>query len=53
MGEMKFRTLRALAQQRLSSRFDLREFHSEILRGGAMPPDILEARMKNWMDAAK
>jgi uncharacterized protein (DUF885 family) len=53
MGEMKFRTLRAQAQQRLSSRFDLREFHSEILRGGAMPPDILEARMKSWMDASK
>jgi len=53
MGEMKFRALRAMAQQRLGSRFDLREFHSEILRGGGMPPDILEARMKSWMDAAK
>lgn len=53
MGEMSFRTLRARAQQRFGSRFDLREFHSEILRGGAMPLDILEARMKSWMDALK
>jgi uncharacterized protein (DUF885 family) len=53
MGEMRFRTLRARAQQRFGGRFDLREFHSEILRGGAMPLDILEARMKSWMDASK
>jgi uncharacterized protein (DUF885 family) len=53
MGGMRFRTLRARAQQLLGSRFDLREFHSEILRGGAMPLDILEARMKSWMDASK
>jgi len=53
MGEMKFRALRARAQQRSSSRFDLREFHSEILQGGAMPMDILEAKMKSWTDALK
>jgi uncharacterized protein (DUF885 family) len=53
MGAMKFRAVRALAQQRLGARFDLREFHAEILRDGAMPLDILEAKMKGWMDAAK
>jgi uncharacterized protein (DUF885 family) len=53
VGAVKFRALRALAQQRLSARFDLREFHSEILRGGAMPLDILEAKMNAWMDAPK
>lgn len=53
MGAMKFRALRALAEQRLGGRFDLREFHSQILQGGAMPLDILEARMKGWMDASK
>jgi uncharacterized protein (DUF885 family) len=53
MGEMKFRALRARAQQRLSGRFDLREFHSEILQGGAMPLDILEAKMTGWLDALK
>ena len=53
MGEMKFRALRARAQQLLGGRFDLREFHAEILRDGAMPLDILEAKMKAWMDASK
>jgi uncharacterized protein (DUF885 family) len=52
VGAMKFRALRAQAQQRIS-RFELREFHAEILQGGAMPLDILEAKMKGWMEAAK
>jgi uncharacterized protein (DUF885 family) len=53
VGAMKFRALRARAQQTLGGRFDLREFHSQILQGGAMPLDILEAKMKGWMDASK
>jgi uncharacterized protein (DUF885 family) len=53
VGEMKFRALRALAEQRLGARFDVREFHSQILLGGAMPLDILETKMKSWMDVSK
>jgi uncharacterized protein (DUF885 family) len=33
------------------TRFDIHEFHSQILKEGAMPLDILEARMKVWMEA--
>jgi uncharacterized protein (DUF885 family) len=51
MGKMRFRAIRAHAQQLLGGRFDIREFHSEILQGGAMPLDILEATMKVRMDA--
>jgi len=53
IGGLKFRALRARAQQLRGGRFDAREFHSEILRDGAMPMDILEAKMKAWMDASK
>jgi uncharacterized protein (DUF885 family) len=53
MGGLKFRALRARAQQLRGARFDVREFHSEILRDGAMPLDVLEAKMKAWMDASK
>jgi len=53
MGGMKFRALRARAQQLLGSRFDPREFHHEILKDGAMPLDLLEAKMKAWTDASK
>jgi uncharacterized protein (DUF885 family) len=53
MGELKIRELRSRAQQSLGGHFDVREFHSEILKGGAMPLDILEAKMKTWMNASK
>jgi len=53
MGGLKFRALRARAQQLRAGRFDVREFHAEILRDGAMPMDILETKMKAWTDASK
>jgi len=52
-GGLRFRALRARAQQSLGPRFDVREFHSEILRDGAMPMDILEAKMKAWTQGSK
>jgi uncharacterized protein (DUF885 family) len=53
MGEMRFQALRTRAQQLLAGRFDIRGFHSEILKNGAMPLDILEAKMNAWMDGLK
>ncbi|HWX32452.1 MAG TPA: DUF885 domain-containing protein [Steroidobacteraceae bacterium] len=53
MGELRIRALRAHAQQMLGARFDIREFHSEILKDGAMPLDILEAKMKLWLEARR
>ncbi|MGB6309118.1 MAG: DUF885 family protein, partial [Steroidobacteraceae bacterium] len=53
MGELKIQALRTRAQQVLGARFDIRGFHSEILKDGAMPLDILEAKMKLWLDAQR
>jgi uncharacterized protein (DUF885 family) len=53
MGELKIRALLAKARQALGTRFDIREFHSQILKDGAMPLDILEAKMQLWMDAQR
>jgi uncharacterized protein (DUF885 family) len=53
MGGLKFRALRARAQQTLGARFDLRGFHTEVLRDGAVPLDLLEAKMKSWAEASK
>jgi uncharacterized protein (DUF885 family) len=53
MGELRFRAMKARAQQSLGTRFDLRDFHTEVLKDGAMPLDILETKMKAWMDMAK
>jgi uncharacterized protein (DUF885 family) len=53
MGEIKLRSLRGRAQQVQGGRFDIREFHSAILKDGAMPPDILEAKMNLWIEAGR
>ena len=49
IGQMKFTELRHRAEQRLGSRFDVHEFHSEILKDGAMPLDVLEKKINNWI----
>jgi uncharacterized protein (DUF885 family) len=53
IGELKIRALRSRALEVLGSRFDIREFHSQILEDGAMPLDILEAKMLLWMEARR
>lgn len=49
MGELKIQALLTHARQTLGTRFDIRDFHDEILKDGAMPLDILEAKMTLWM----
>ncbi len=53
MGELKFQALRARAQQALGAKFDYREYHSEVLKDGAMPLDILDAKLQAWMEARR
>jgi uncharacterized protein (DUF885 family) len=50
MGEIKIQALRTHAEQVLGAGFDIHEFHAEILKDGAMPLDILEAKMQLWME---
>ncbi|HLF26099.1 MAG TPA: DUF885 domain-containing protein [Anaerolineae bacterium] len=49
LGELKIRELRAQAEQQLGSRFDVREFHDIVLRDGALPLAVLEAKVKRWL----
>jgi uncharacterized protein (DUF885 family) len=49
MGVRVFRGLRIHAQQVLGARFDLRDFHAELIDDGAMPLDILESAANLWL----
>ncbi len=42
LGAVKFRQLREAEQQRLGSRFDIREFHHRVLKFGPLPLSILD-----------
>ncbi|HEY0321831.1 MAG TPA: DUF885 domain-containing protein [Pyrinomonadaceae bacterium] len=48
-GQLAILALRDRAQRTLGSRFQLRAFHDEILRDGALPLDVLETKINNWI----
>jgi uncharacterized protein (DUF885 family) len=49
LGQLKMRELRARATQQLGSKFDIRSFHDEVLAGGSLPLDVLDARITRWI----
>jgi uncharacterized protein (DUF885 family) len=51
IGELKIKELRDEAERTLGDRFDIRAFHDEILRHGALPLDVLERNMREWIAA--
>ena len=53
IGELKLKELRADATRELGERFDVRAFHDEVLGAGALPLDLLEARIKAWVAERK
>ncbi len=53
LGQLKIRELRERAQRELGTKFDIRSFHDEMLDGGTLPLDLLEARTDKWIAAQK
>jgi uncharacterized protein (DUF885 family) len=53
LGELKIRELRAFAEKELGADFNLREFHDVVLLGGAVPLDVLEANIREWVAGQK
>jgi uncharacterized protein (DUF885 family) len=53
LGQLKIRELRDRAQKELGPKFDIRTFHDEMLDGGTLPLDLLEARTDKWIAQQK
>ena len=51
LGQLKIKELRAKAEQDLGTNFDIRDFHDQLLGAGAVPLNMLESRMHNWIEA--
>jgi uncharacterized protein (DUF885 family) len=49
LGQLKIIELRERAKQELGEKFDIKAFHDEILSGGALPLDVLDARVTRWI----
>ena len=53
IGQLKFIELRERAKKELGPKFDIRTFHDEMLNGGSLPLDLLEARTDQWIAEQK
>jgi uncharacterized protein (DUF885 family) len=53
VGQLKITELRERAKKALGPKFDIHKFHDEVLGAGALPLDVLETRIDNWIKAEK
>jgi len=53
VGALKIQELRRKAEAELGPKFDIRQFHAQLLNTGALPLTILEAKIDRWIAAKK
>jgi uncharacterized protein (DUF885 family) len=53
LGQLEILKLRARAEHELGSNYDIRAFHDEILNGGSLPMNVLDARVTAWIKSQK
>jgi uncharacterized protein (DUF885 family) len=53
LGELKIKELRAFATAELRQAFEVRAFHDVVLDSGALPLDLLDARVRAWVAARR
>ncbi len=51
VGQLKIRAIRDSAEGRLGDRFDVKAFHTQVLKDGAMPLSMLEAKIDRWVES--
>ena len=49
MGELKIKELRARAKSQLGENYDIRDFHDEVLKEGAVPLPVLEQNIDRYI----
>lgn len=53
IGMIKIQELRQKSETELGDAFDIKGFHDTVLGGGAMPLEILDRRVNQWIDSQK
>jgi uncharacterized protein (DUF885 family) len=53
IGAMTIQRLRAKAEQELGPKFDIKDFHAQVLMTGSLPMTILEKKIDNWIAAKR
>lgn len=53
IGQLKIRELRAKAKKELGDKFDIKEFHNQVLETGCIPLALLENKIDKWIASQK
>ena len=53
IGALTIMRLRDKAKTQLGKKFDVREFHNQVLNTGALPLTVLEKKIDDWISASK
>ena len=53
VGQLQIRKLRDRAEAALGPKFDVRDFHAQVLGSGALPMAVLEAKIDRWIAAQR
>jgi uncharacterized protein (DUF885 family) len=53
IGQITIKRLRADAEAALGKRFDVKAFHAQVLDTGALPMEVLKAKIADWVKASK
>jgi uncharacterized protein (DUF885 family) len=53
LGQLEILKLRQYAKDQMGEKFDIRSFHDELLNGGALPLDVLDTRIHEWVAKTK
>jgi uncharacterized protein (DUF885 family) len=49
MGQLKILELRARAEKELGAKFDVKQFHNQVLDAGSLPLDLLDVKISKWI----
>jgi len=53
LGQLEILKLRQLAKDAMAEKFDIRAFHDEVLDGGALPLNVLDERVTEWVNTQR
>ncbi|MEJ0101838.1 MAG: DUF885 family protein [Bacteroidota bacterium] len=53
IGALKIRELRTKAEKELGDKFNIADFHDQVLKDGSMPLDLLEQKIDAWIKKVK
>lgn len=53
IGQLKIRELRRKAEKQMGKKFEIKEFHNQVLESGCVPLKILEDKINLWIQRGK